>query len=66
MPYLLADDADGKVLAELPTWDAALWAIEAIEREDPDRAAGLCVVSFSDHDGTLVGVERSTTLRSLT
>lgn len=66
MSCLLVAQTDGRVLAEFPSWDAALEALDRLEREDPELAEGLSLVHFHEHEGAWVGVDSSLTVRSLT
>jgi hypothetical protein len=60
------DDSDGRVLAEF--WDSsqALRTLGELEQEAHARASSLCLVTFDEHQGSIVGTETTTRLRPLT
>ena len=63
--FLLVDDRDGRVVAELEDPQQALDLLEAHARDDPDAPDYLCIVVFQDHAGAMLGTESSVTIRSL-
>ena len=65
MPYLLVNDSDSRVVAELESADQALRLLERVSRRHPDVAAGLSVVSFHDNQGSLAGASISVSVRVL-
>jgi hypothetical protein len=65
MPLLLVDDRDGRVVAELESHEQGLRLLEALARDDPDTPGYLCIVSFSDRQGAVMGVDSSVTIRPL-
>lgn len=65
MPLLLVDDRDGRVVAELESQEQGLRLLEAMARDDPDTPAYLCIVSFGDRQGEILGVDSSVTVRPL-
>ncbi len=65
MTYLLVNDSDSRVLAELESADQALRLLERLSRRHPDVAAGLSVVNFQDSHGTLAGASSSIRVRVL-
>lgn len=64
--FLLVDDRDGRVLAQFADAIEAFRALDALELDDPDLARGLCLVRFDGRQGSVIGTESSTQLRSLT
>ena len=65
MPYLLVDDTDGRVLAELEGAEHALRLCEMISRRNPRLSETLCVVHLEECAGSLAGVSTAITLRVL-
>ena len=65
MPYLLVDDSDSRVLAELDSAEQGLRLLERLGRRHRDLAAGLSVVHFSETHGSLVAHSTSITMRVL-
>ena len=63
--FLVVDDRDGRVLAELERHEEALSLLEALARDDPDTPDYLCIVAFHDRQGAMLGAESSVTIRSL-
>jgi hypothetical protein len=61
--FLLVDDADGQVLAELETIEEALEILERLA-QDPGTA-NLCLVEFGGGGGALTSFQSTTTLRVL-
>ena len=65
MPYLLVDDTDGRVLAQLESSQQALRLLERVSRHDARLTDSLCVVRLEESQGSVVGVSSSTTVRVL-
>ena len=63
--YLLVNDRDGRVLAELASVEQALRLLERIGRRRPALAAGVSLVRFSESQGSVVGTSTSASLRVL-
>jgi hypothetical protein len=63
MAYLLVDDTDGRVLGEFESGERALRLLERIRERHPQAAAGLCLVHFGEHVGSLSSVSSSVKLR---
>jgi hypothetical protein len=66
MSWLLVDDADGRVVLEVATWDDGVQALEQVSREAPELTDTLCLVEFGFRDGAILGTTSSVALRSLT
>jgi hypothetical protein len=64
--FLLVDDGDGRVLAEFSDASQALRTLDELEQESPGRASSLCLVTFDEHQGSIIGAETTTRLRPLT
>ena len=64
--FLIVDDRDGRVLAVADQFDPALRALDEIEQDDPELAQALCLVTFEEHSGALLGSETTWRVRSLT
>jgi hypothetical protein len=64
--FLLVDDSDGRVLADVRSGVAVLRALERLDREHPELTETLCLVRFDGGRGVLLGTETTTRLRSLT
>ena len=63
--FLLVDDRDGRVVAELEDPQEALDLLEGHAMDDPDAPDYLCIVVFQDHAGAMLATESSVTIRSL-
>ncbi len=62
--FLLVDDRDGRVLAELDDLESAFQALE--DCDDPELAEARCIVRFDERHGALVGTESTTRVHLLT
>ena len=63
--FLLVDDRDGRVLAEIGDPGEALSVLDEIARDHPELADTLCLVRFDGHQGSLIGTETTTRIRTL-
>jgi hypothetical protein len=63
---LLVDDRDGRVLAQFADAVDGFRILGELEDHDPDLARALCLVRFEESQGSVVGIEATTRLRSLT
>jgi hypothetical protein len=61
MPYLLVDDTDGRVLAEIDSAERALRLLERMIRHKSTLGESLRIVRFHDSPGSLASVSSSTT-----
>jgi hypothetical protein len=64
--FLLVDDRDGRVLAEIADMVEAFRILEELADDDPALARALCLVRFDGHHGSLLGTETTSRVRSLT
>jgi hypothetical protein len=65
MPFLLVDDRDGRVVAELESQDEVLRVLEGLAREDASIPSDYCLVEFQSRQGTILGAESSIRIRPL-
>jgi hypothetical protein len=63
VPYVLVDDATGRIVAELQNAEQALRLLEHVSRHDSELHDSLCVVRLEESPGSVVSVSRSTTFR---
>jgi hypothetical protein len=64
--FLLVDDREGRVLAEIADPVEAFRVLDELEEDHPELAGALCLVRFDGHQGSLIGTERTTRVRPLT
>ena len=64
--FLLVDDRDGRVLAEIADPAEAFRVLDELVQAHPERAGTLSLVRFDGREGSLVGTETTTRVRSLT
>jgi len=64
--FLLVDDRDGRMLAEITDPAEALRVVDELTEEHPELAGALCLVRFDGHQGSLIGTETTTRVRPLT
>ena len=64
--FLLVDDRDGRVLAEIPDPGNAFRVLDELRRDHPELADSLCLVTFGGVQGSLIGTQTSTRVRPLT
>jgi hypothetical protein len=62
---LLVDDRDGRVVAEIASYERATRLLEAMFRSDSQLPEYLCLVELGDHPGALVGTQSSVAIRPL-
>ena len=65
MTYLLVDDSDASVVAELESVEHALRLLERLHDRDPELATSFSVVRFEEAQGTLAGSSASIAARVL-
>jgi hypothetical protein len=65
MPLLLVDDRDGRIVAEVETYDQVSQVLEEWVREDRRIPDYLCLVKIDGRRGPLVGTETSVKVRPL-
>jgi hypothetical protein len=65
-PVLLVDDSDGRVLLEFADPVDAIRALDRFGEKYPEFARRLCLVRFDSRHGSLVGIDTTTRIRSLT
>jgi hypothetical protein len=64
--FLIVDDRDGRVLAQIADQVEAFRLIDELREHHPRLAQSLCLVRFDGRQGSLIGTEATTRLRSLT
>jgi hypothetical protein len=64
--FLLVDDRDGRVVAQFVDPVEALRTLDELEQVDPELAGALCLVTFGERQGSVIGAETTTRLRPLT
>jgi hypothetical protein len=64
--FLLVDDRDGRVLAEIADSVDAFRMLDELQQDRPDLASALCLVRFDEHQGSLIGTETTSRVRPLT
>ena len=65
MALLLVDDRDGRIVAELESQEEALLLLERLASDDSEAVDSLCLVSFHDNPGAVVGTASSVSIRPL-
>jgi hypothetical protein len=63
--FLLVDDRDGRVLAELTDPIEAFGLLDEIKEEHPELAGALCLVRFDGRQRSLIGTDTTTRVRTL-
>jgi hypothetical protein len=63
--FLLVDDRDGSVLAEIADPVEAFRLLDELRHDHPELAEDLCLVRFAGHRGSLVGTDVTTRVRLL-
>ena len=64
--FLLVDDRDGRVLCEIADPLTALRLVEKLGHDHPELAEVLTLVRFGGSQGSLIGTNVTTRVRSLT
>ena len=64
--FLLIDDRDGPVLAEIADPVGAFRVLDDLRQDFPELGDALCLVRFDGHHGALVGTETTSRVRPLT
>jgi hypothetical protein len=64
--FLLVDDRDGSVVAEIPDPVEAFRILDELKRARPELAEAFCLVRFDQQQGSLIGTETTMRIRSLT
>jgi hypothetical protein len=64
MRYLLVDDTDGRVLAELASAEQAVRLLGRFTRTPPSRST-VSLVQIDDHEGSLTGISSTVSMRPL-
>jgi hypothetical protein len=65
LSYLLVDDRDGRIVAELETEDHVLRVLEAMASDEPSLPDYLCVVEMRSNHGSVVGSDSCIKIRTL-
>ena len=65
LSYLLVDDRDGRIVAELETEDHVLRVLEAMASDDPSLPDYLCVVEMRSKHGSVFGSDSCIKIRTL-
>ena len=65
MAFLLVDDRDGRILAEVRSEDEALRVLEAMASEDPLVPEYLCLVESHSHAGSVLETDTTLKFRTL-
>jgi hypothetical protein len=63
--FLLVDDRDGRVLAEIVDPVNAFRVLDELRQDHPELADSLCLVRFDGVQGSLIGTETTTRVRTL-
>jgi hypothetical protein len=63
--FLLVDDRDGRVIAEIADPVEAFRVLDELRLSHPEFVDSLCLVRFDGRRGTLVGTETTTRVRTL-
>jgi len=64
--FLLVDDRDGRVLAEIVDPVEAFRVLDEIKQDHPELEGTLCLVRFDGRQGSLIGTETTTRVQPLT
>ena len=64
--FLLVDDSEGRVLAEIADPAEAFRVLDELKKDHPELAGALCLVRFDGDQGALIGSETTTRVRPLT
>jgi hypothetical protein len=64
--FLLVDDRDGRVLAEIGDPLEAFRVLDELQDDHPELAGVLCLVRFDGRQGSLIGTETTSRVRALT
>jgi hypothetical protein len=64
--FLVVDDRDGRVLLQIADPVEAFRVLDELRLKAPELAEALCLVRFDARQGSLVGTETTTRVRSLT
>jgi hypothetical protein len=64
--FLLVDDSDGRVLAEIADPAEAFRILDELTENHPELDGTLCLVRFDGRHGSVVGTESTTRVRPLT
>ena len=63
--FLLVDDRDGRVLAQIDDPVKAFRLLDEVRAERPELAEALCLVRFDGRQGSVIGTETTTRVRTL-
>jgi hypothetical protein len=63
--FLLVNDRTGRVLLEIADPVKAFRLLDQLREDEPELADDLCLVSFDDRGGVLIGAETTTRMRTL-
>ena len=63
--FLLVDDRDGRVLAEIADIGEALRLLAELRQEHSELADAVCLVRFDGRRGTVLATETTTRVRTL-
>ena len=63
--FLIVDDRDGRVIAEIADPVEAFRLLDELRLSHPDLVDALCLVRFDMRRGTLTGSETTTRVRTL-
>ena len=63
--FLLVDDRDGRVLAQITDPVEAFRLLDDLKEDHPELADALCLVRFDQTQGSLIGTDTTTRVRSL-
>jgi hypothetical protein len=64
--FLLVDDREGRVLAEIADPVEAFRVLDELNEDQTELAGAHCRVRFDGHHGSLIGTELTTRVRPLT
>ena len=64
--FLLVDDRDGRVLAEIVDPVEAFRVLDELKQDYPELGGTLCLVRFDGRKGSLIGTETTTRVQPLT
>ena len=64
--FLLVDDRTGQVLLEIADPVEAFRVLDEVRENEPELAAAVCLVRFDARNGSIIGTETTTRLRTLT
>jgi hypothetical protein len=64
--FVLVDDRDGRVIAQIADPAEAFRLLDELEKAHRELAGALCLVKFDGREGSLVGTKTTTRVRPLT